>query len=88
MSRRGFIALSVLVDAVLVNAGFVLAFLLRFEGTLPAFNFRAYLDSITSYEQNHYEFDPAMVDRIGREWAFAIERWGYRRLPVGSRPLG
>lgn len=50
--------------------------------------FRAYLDSITSYQQNHYEFDPAMVDRIGREWAFAIERWGYRRLPVGSRPLG
>jgi lipopolysaccharide/colanic/teichoic acid biosynthesis glycosyltransferase len=43
MSRRGFIALSVVVDALLVNAGFVLAFLLRFEGTLPDFNFRAYV---------------------------------------------
>lgn len=43
MSRRGFIALSVVVDALLVNAGFVLAFLLRFEGTLPEFNFRAYV---------------------------------------------
>ena len=43
MSRRAFIALSVVVDALLVNVGFVLAFLLRFEGTLPEFNFRAYV---------------------------------------------
>jgi exopolysaccharide biosynthesis polyprenyl glycosylphosphotransferase len=43
VSRNRFIALSVLVDAVLVNVGFVLAFLLRFEGRLPAFNFQAYL---------------------------------------------
>ena len=43
MSRNRFIVLSVVTDAVLVNAGFVLAFLLRFEGRLPAFNFRAYL---------------------------------------------
>ena len=43
MSRRGFIALSIVVDAALVNAGFVLAFLLRFGGQLPGFNFRAYV---------------------------------------------
>jgi exopolysaccharide biosynthesis polyprenyl glycosylphosphotransferase len=43
VSRNRFIALSVLVDAVLVNVGFVLAFLLRFEGRLPSFNFQAYL---------------------------------------------
>src|SRR5665811_1204284 len=43
MSRNRFIALSIVIDAVLVNAGFVLAFLLRFEGRLPAFNFQAYL---------------------------------------------
>ena len=43
MSRRRFIALSLVLDAVLVNAGFVLAFLLRFGGTLPAFNFDPYL---------------------------------------------
>ena len=43
MSRGRFIALSIVVDAVLVNAGFVLAFLLRFEGQLPSFNFSAYL---------------------------------------------
>lgn len=43
MSRNRFIALSILLDALLVNAGYVLAFLLRFGGTLPAFNFGAYL---------------------------------------------
>ena len=43
MSRNRFIVLSIVVDAVLVNVGFVLAFLLRFEGRLPAFNFQAYL---------------------------------------------
>jgi exopolysaccharide biosynthesis polyprenyl glycosylphosphotransferase len=43
MSRTRFIALSVAIDAVLVNVGFVLAFLVRFGGRLPAFNFEAYL---------------------------------------------
>ena len=43
MTRNRFIALSIVTDAALVNAGFVLAFLLRFEGRLPAFNFDAYL---------------------------------------------
>lgn len=43
MSRTRFIALSLILDAVLVNAGFVLAFLMRFGGRLPAFNFEAYL---------------------------------------------
>ncbi len=43
MSRRRFIALSVILDAVFVFAGFVAAFLLRFGGNLPAFNFNAFL---------------------------------------------
>jgi exopolysaccharide biosynthesis polyprenyl glycosylphosphotransferase len=43
MSRNRFIAISVIIDAALVNLGFVIAFLLRFGGQLPAFNFRAYL---------------------------------------------
>jgi exopolysaccharide biosynthesis polyprenyl glycosylphosphotransferase len=43
VSRGRFIALSVVIDAALVNAGFVLAFLIRFGGRLPAFNFEAYL---------------------------------------------
>lgn len=43
MSRARFVVLSIFVDAVLVNVGFVVAFLLRFQGSLPAFNFDAYL---------------------------------------------
>ena len=43
MSRNRFIVLSIVVDAALVNVGFVFAFLLRFEGRLPSFNFQAYL---------------------------------------------
>jgi len=43
MSRNRFIALSIVIDAALVNVGFVLAFLVRFGGQLPAFNFDAYL---------------------------------------------
>lgn len=43
MSRTRFIVLSVLLDAVLVNAGIVLAFLVRFGGQLPEFNFEPYV---------------------------------------------
>jgi exopolysaccharide biosynthesis polyprenyl glycosylphosphotransferase len=43
VSRARFVVLSMVVDAVLVNVGFVVAFLVRFEGSLPAFNFDAYL---------------------------------------------
>lgn len=43
MSRNRFIALSVFLDALLVNAGIVAAFLIRFGGRLPEFNFGAYL---------------------------------------------
>lgn len=43
LSRRRFVALSVLADALLVNGGMVLAFLVRFAGDLPAFNFEAYV---------------------------------------------
>ncbi|TLM77853.1 MAG: sugar transferase [Actinobacteria bacterium] len=43
MSRGRFIALSVVLDAVLVNVGFLLAYLLRFGGHLPEFNFQPYL---------------------------------------------
>jgi len=43
MSRNRFMALSVGLDILLVNLGYVLAFLIRFGGQLPAFNFNAYL---------------------------------------------
>lgn len=43
MSRGRFITLSVLLDALLVNACIVAAFFLRFHGQLPAFNYGAYV---------------------------------------------
>ena len=43
MRRRSFIALALLLDAVLVNAGIAIAFVVRFGGIPPAFNFNAYL---------------------------------------------
>jgi exopolysaccharide biosynthesis polyprenyl glycosylphosphotransferase len=43
VSRARFVVLSIVLDAVLINAGFVVAFLLRFGGELPSFNFDAYL---------------------------------------------
>jgi exopolysaccharide biosynthesis polyprenyl glycosylphosphotransferase len=42
MSKNRFIALSVLLDGVLVNAAIVGAFFVRFSGELPEFNFSAY----------------------------------------------
>jgi len=43
VKRRSFIALALLLDAVLVNAGIAIAFVVRFGGIPPAFNFNAYL---------------------------------------------
>lgn len=43
MSRGRFIALSLVLDALFVNACFVAAFFLRFQGHLPAFNYNAYV---------------------------------------------
>ncbi len=43
MRRRSFIALALALDAALVNIGIVAAFVVRFGGVPPAFNFNAYL---------------------------------------------
>jgi exopolysaccharide biosynthesis polyprenyl glycosylphosphotransferase len=43
MRRGWFVALSLVLDALLVNLAFVLAFLVRFGGVLPEFNFQAYV---------------------------------------------
>ena len=43
MARGRFVVLSVILDALLVNAGIVLAFFIRFGGELPAFNFSPYV---------------------------------------------
>lgn len=43
MSRARFTLLSIMLDALFLNGGIVLAFLVRFKGVLPEFNFTAYL---------------------------------------------
>lgn len=43
MSRKAFVALSVLLDAVALNAGFIAAFYLRYGGQPPAFNYTPYV---------------------------------------------
>jgi exopolysaccharide biosynthesis polyprenyl glycosylphosphotransferase len=43
VSRSRFIALSLLLDALLVNVGYVAAYFIRFTGVPPAFNFTPYL---------------------------------------------
>ena len=43
MRRGRFIALALVLDALLLNAGIIAAFFIRFGGELPAFNFDAYL---------------------------------------------
>lgn len=44
MAKSKWVVISLIFDAILVNAGIVLAFLIRFEGRLPAFNFQAYVN--------------------------------------------
>ncbi len=43
MPKARFIALSLVLDALLINVGVVLAYFIRFTGSLPAFNFEPYL---------------------------------------------
>lgn len=43
MARGRFVILSIILDAVLVNAGIVAAYFIRFSGHLPAFNFAPYV---------------------------------------------
>ena len=51
---------------------------------LPSFEraegpIRKYAESLRSYRQNRYEYPVDLLDRVEREWAFAIDRWGYER---------
>lgn len=40
--------------------------------------FEAYLKSVENYEKNNFEeFEPELLERIKKEWAFSFEAWGY-----------
>jgi exopolysaccharide biosynthesis polyprenyl glycosylphosphotransferase len=42
LSKKRWLVVSIIIDAILINSGIIGAFLLRFGGELPLFNFRAY----------------------------------------------
>lgn len=54
---------------------------------LPGFaaarpRFRSYLDSLRGYEKNRYDVEPRVIERVNRDWGFALDRWGYPRRSV------
>ena len=86
MSRTRFILLSLALDALLVNAGYVLAFLLRFSGHLPSYNFSAYLvlvPFITAFfvggAWTYGLYDPERADT-----AWAVARGVVAAVTVGT----
>lgn len=72
MSKSNWVALSIIMDAILVNAGIVLAFLIRFGGRLPAFNFQAYTGLavfITLIQIGaFYIYDLYVVEKAQNSW--------------------
>ena len=38
---------------------------------------RRYVEGRKDYRSNRYQLTRAQVDRIGREWGFALREWGY-----------
>ena len=75
MSRGRFVTLSLVVDALLVNAGIVLAFFLRFQGRLPEFNFEAYISLApvltVAYLIALYVFGLYEPERVESGWSVA-----------------
>ena len=37
-----------------------------------------YLHSLSGYRKNPHQFDQETIDRVDREWGFAVKAWGYR----------
>jgi exopolysaccharide biosynthesis polyprenyl glycosylphosphotransferase len=75
MSRSRFIAISVVLDVLVVNASIIGAFFLRFGGELPEFNFAAYAGLwpfITAiYLGAGYVFGLYEPERVESGWAVA-----------------
>lgn len=42
------------------------------EGT-----FKKYLEGIASYEQNTYDFAPAVIEKVSKNWEFTLNHWNY-----------
>lgn len=50
-----------------------------FEAARP--HMAAYVESVASHRKNGYRVNLATIERIGREWAPTIARWGYEVPP-------
>ncbi len=72
MSRNRWRAISILLDAVLINAGIIVAFLLRYGGELPLFNFQAYSNLAVPITVVHlvsfYVYDLYVVEKTRSGW--------------------
>ena len=44
-------------------------------------HFEAYIDRMEGYVKNRHSTDPALLERIKKEWGFAMEEWGYNQDP-------
>lgn len=42
-----------------------------------------YLDTLSGYRKNRYSFDQDLLNKVDREWGFAVREWGY--LPPSER---
>jgi hypothetical protein len=40
-------------------------------------HFRSYIDQMKNYKKNKHEIDPELLNRIQKEWGFAMKEWGY-----------
>ena len=38
----------------------------------------AYLETIADYRKNAFQLDPAIRERVGEKWRFALEEWNYQ----------
>ncbi len=42
---------------------------------------QAYLDSVSNYKKNVFnQTDPAVAEKLMKEWAFAFDEWDYARV--------
>lgn len=44
-----------------------------------------YLESLSSYRKNVFQFDQPVIDRFCHEWALARDTWGYKQ-PAAEQP--
>ena len=47
-----------------------------FEKARPAFE--TYINGKKGYKKNKYNYDPATVNIVEKNWDFALNEWGYK----------